>query len=96
MKAARIATWASVVAFVLLLVNHWVVAALVAHFQKAAGAPANFGVTLPRYVVFLVKLDHFAVDYGYVLLPLIWIVAFVGAGIIRLLAGVEPRGAAPS
>jgi hypothetical protein len=91
-RAATIAT-----AFVLaaLLINHWWVGVEIARIQAAAGGPpgppANFGVNLPGHLKFLVKLDHFAVDFGYVLIPFLWVVVFLIASIWLSLRGFFGR-----
>jgi hypothetical protein len=77
-KAATIAAAILLAAF---LANHWCVHALVARISPPGRPPADFGVELPGYLKFLVKLDHFAVDYGYVLIPFAWVLAFLVATI---------------
>jgi hypothetical protein len=82
----KAATIAAAVLLAALLVNHWWVGVVTARIVAAAGGPpgrppVDFGVELPGYVKFLVKLDHFAVDFGYVLIPFAWVVAFLVASI---------------
>jgi hypothetical protein len=99
-KAATIAAALLVVA---LLVNHWWVGVQMARIAAAAGRPPgapmnDFGVDLPGYMKFLVKLDHLAVAYGFVLIPLAWVAFFVVASIVSglgdLLGGPKPAGIA--
>jgi hypothetical protein len=94
----KFATIAAAVVVAALLANHWWVAAQVARIAAAAGRPAtppaDFGVDLPASLRFLVKLDHFAIDYGYVLILFVWVVAFtaasIGLGLRDLLVGPKP------
>jgi hypothetical protein len=73
----KTATYAAAALVAALLVNHvWV------GIQAGRiAAAANVGVQLPGSLRFLVKLDHFAMDYGYVLIPLAWVAVFVVASI---------------
>jgi hypothetical protein len=88
----RAATFAAALLLAALLLNHvWV------GIQAGRiAAAANVGVQLPGSLRFLVKLDHFAIDYGYVLIPLAWVAAFVvasiGLGLRDLLGGSKPAG----
>ena len=94
----KLATLAAVVVLAGLLVNHWWVGRQLARITAAAGLPPgttnDFGVNLPGFLKLLVKLDHFAVDYGHVLIPIVWVVSFVvasvGLGLRDLLGGPKP------
>jgi hypothetical protein len=76
-KAFKIATLISTLAVVFLVVNHVLIKALVAGIANGAGAPVNLGVAMPARLVVLVKLDHLALDFGYILIPLLWFAAFL-------------------
>jgi hypothetical protein len=88
----RAATLAAAVVLAALLINHgWV------SFQTGRiAAAANVGVALPGHLRFLVKLDHFAVDYGYVLIPFAWAAVFVVTSVVlglrNLLWRSKPAG----
>jgi hypothetical protein len=98
----KVATLAAAVLVVALLVNHWWVGVQVARITAAAGLPPgatnDFGVVLPGYLKFLVKLDHLAQRYGYVLIPIAWVAAFVVASVVLglrdFLGGPKPAGIA--
>jgi hypothetical protein len=66
--------------------------------RTATYAAANVGVQLLASPKFVVKLDHFAVDYGYVLIPLAWVAAFVvvsiGLALGDLFGGQKSAGIA--
>ena len=88
----RTATFAAALLVAALLLNHLWVSIQVGRIAAAA----NVGVQLPGSLRFLVKLDHFAIDYGYVLVPLAWVAAFVVASIgfgLRDLLGGPKRAA---
>jgi hypothetical protein len=88
----RAATVAAAGLLAALLVNHWWVGT---QFATIAAA-GNIGVNLPGYLKFLVKLDHFAEDYGYLLVPLAWVAAFVVASIGFGLADLLRRPKLPA
>jgi hypothetical protein len=96
----KFATVAAAVLLAALLVNHWWIGVQVARISAAVGrplgAPNDFGVDLPGYLKFLVKLDHLAERYGYVLISLAWVAAFVvasiGLGLRDFLGGPKPSG----
>jgi ABC-type iron transport system FetAB permease component len=69
MKSAKIATIISTLAVILLVVNH----ALMNRVVKEAGGPNDLGVSLPRPVTILIKLDHFVQYYFYVMIPFLWV-----------------------
>ena len=78
----KVATIAAALLVAALLVNHWwVPLQVMARISPMGRPPNNLGVELPGYLRFLVKLDHFAVDYGYALIPFAWVVAFLVATI---------------
>jgi hypothetical protein len=86
------ATLVTTLGVILLMVNHKGINAAVAQIQRNAGGPGNVGVNLPGSVVFLVKLDHFFVDYFYVLIPFAWLVTFLAWAVIRGVYGLlQPK-----
>ena len=98
----KAATIAAALLLAALLVNHWWVGVVMARIVAAAGGPpgrppVDFGVELPHSVRFLIKLDHFAVDFGYILVPFAWVVAFLAAstwvGLRDFFGGSKPAKA---
>jgi len=84
----KAATFAAAGLLAALLVNH----AWVGIQAGRIAAAANVGVQLPGSLRFLVKLDHFAMDYGYVLIPLAWGAGFVVASVGYGLKDIFSRG----
>jgi hypothetical protein len=95
MKASKMATVVTTFAVILFMINHQFVNATMA---RIAGSN-DVGVELPSHVVFLFKLDHFFIDYFYVLIPFLWIVTCVLwallRGCLRLLKSIKVVGIQP-